>query len=744
MALNKAKACWAGGAAGIYINLAGRDPTGVPITGTACPCVNQPQVPANQYETVRNQIIAAFEALDADTGGKAIEVILKKEDLKNVQGVNALHPSRSPDVMVVARPPYQFDAATLGQRVAFSQFFGQHGYLPELVDLADSVNMHATFVAAGPGIRHQAPVSGIRAVDVAPTLAFLLGIPGPQNASGKVLIKLTTNPNLKIATILNVSDFHGQLVPLTEAADNLAGTGTANPAFTIGGAPALDSWLESYRALAPNGSLTVAGGDSVGATPPISAFFGDLPTIEFMNKMGFDLDTLGNHNFDAGQAYFRNTIVPAADFPYIAANVVHEVTGRTPAEWKPSKVFSFNGFRLGFVGFLTEDAEQLVFPGNFDPFSVVPIRPKVQAEVNRLRTAGVTAVVALGHEGATQIAAGVPSGPLITLADQLRKVDAVIGDHSNFQVLNTRPNGILVTENLSKGARFTRMQIVVNTASKKVVYKTADFHKPWTISVTPDPALQARVDELNAVLAPILNEIIGTSNVAIPRSDRCARIDGRLCESLIGDVITDAMRISEETDFAITNSGGIRADLTCPAIDSATDFCPPYGTPPPPFTITKGQTFTVLPFGNFSVEVVMTGAEFKTMLENGVSQMPTAQGRFPQVSGLCFTYDIAAAAGSRVTGAVRQDPVDGSCDGAAVNLTAGTTYSVAINDFMSIGGDGYIAFPSNRVTSRGITLEEVVRTWITDNSPLAPTYQDRIVCSDTNGGTAPNCPAFAP
>ena len=89
---------------------------------------------------------------------------MKKEELRNVDGSDSLHPSRSGDVVVVLRPPYQFDAATLGQRIAFSQFFGQHGYLPDLVDLAHNVNMHATFIASGPGIKNvedaRCPASG--------------------------------------------------------------------------------------------------------------------------------------------------------------------------------------------------------------------------------------------------------------------------------------------------------------------------------------------------------------------------------------------------------------------------------------------------------------------------------------------------------------------------------------------------------------------------------------------------------
>ena len=156
-------------------------------------------------------------------------------------------------MVVVLRPPYQFDAATPGQRIAFSQFFGQHGCLPNLVDLQHNVNMHATFVAAGPRRHPQGhPVAAVRAIDLAPTLSFLLGIPGPQNARGKILYQLTKTPGrYKEVTILDISDYHGQLVPLAEAADNVTGTGSSNPTFTIGGSAFLKPWFDLYRAEAP-------------------------------------------------------------------------------------------------------------------------------------------------------------------------------------------------------------------------------------------------------------------------------------------------------------------------------------------------------------------------------------------------------------------------------------------------------------------------------------------------------------
>ena len=224
--------------------------------------------------------------------------------------------------------------------------------------------------------------------------------------------------------------------------------------------------------------------------------------------------------------------------------------------------------------------------------------------------------------------------------------------------------------------------------------------------------------------------------MAVPRADSCGRGDGRLCESLIGDLTTDAMRTTYNTDFAITNSGGLRADLTCPTTDIATDFCPPFT--PPPYPITRGQVLGVLPFGNVVFTVSINGAELKTMLENGVSAMPAANGRFPQVSGLCFTYDVSAAAGSRVLSAVRQ-AADGSCTGAPVDLTAASTYTIAENDFMATGGDGY---PNlyNRGTTQNI-MDQVFADYLTANTPVSPAIQGRIVCT-TSGAAA--CPTPLP
>jgi len=738
----RAKACWAGGTAQIYVNQVDRDPTGV--------------VQEEEYDAFRDQIVTAFEGITdpAHPGKKVVDRVFRKEDLRDVAGTDALHPSRSGDVVVTLRPPYQFDAATPGTPIAPSQFFGQHGFMPDLVSADGDVNMHATFVAAGPGIvQSDAPVAGIRAIDLAPTLAYLLDVPGPQQARGKILSTiLQGGDRLKEVTILDISDFHGQLVPLQAAADDLDDEGANNASYDVGGAAFLKPWFDLFRAESPGGSITVTAGDAVGATPPISSFSNDAPTIELMNAMGFNADGLGNHNFDVSYEHMFGTLAPMAHFPYLSVNL-QVAGGGTPvavppatpdagtpaagaAGFAPSTVIEVDGVKVGLVGFSNTDIPDLTRPGALGPYEVTPPVAAVNAEAARLRGQGVDTVVAIGHSGATGGTLTEPTGPVVDVADGVDGVDAVIGDHTDQQVSATRPNGVLLVENRSKGVMLTRVRLVVDETGT-VAYKTADHHRPWNIGVTPDPAIQARLDELNAALQPILGAAIGSSTVPVLRSDACGTENGRTCESLLGDVVTDAMRTTYDTDLAITNSGGLRADLTCPP--GGSDFCP---ADAPAGTITRGQVLTVLPFGNVVSTVEVTGAELKEMLEVGVGSMPEPDGGFPQVSGFCFTYDITAAPGSRVTSAVRQAE-DGSCSGEPLDLSAGSTYTLATNDFTAAGGDGYPDV-SVRATTRA-PLDQVVADAIAGLSPLArpgapisPSIQGRIAC------TGEGCPTVTP
>ena len=129
------------------------------------------------------------------------------------------HPTRTGDAVIFASPPYQFDAATPGTLFALSAFFGQHGYVPDTQDLKSNTNMRATFLAGGRAIE-RGKIKDVRSIDLAPTAAFLLGIPEPQHSQGRVLLDVVKGGSAyKPISIIGLNDFHGQLDPTTRAYD---------------------------------------------------------------------------------------------------------------------------------------------------------------------------------------------------------------------------------------------------------------------------------------------------------------------------------------------------------------------------------------------------------------------------------------------------------------------------------------------------------------------------------------------
>ena len=527
--------------------------------------------------------------------------------------------------------------------------------------------------------------------------------------------------------LLDVSDWHAQLDPLSG----------------VGGAAVLSAYFQADRAANPN-TLTFTAGDAYGASPPLSGFFDEQPAVLAMRLMGFTADTLGNHNFDRGIAHLQTmidlagappTAQPGQPFGYVSANLANVSANLSGVE--SFRIFEIGGVKVGVVGITNPEAPTLVFPGSFGTIEVTdPVRAAKKARA-QARRAGAKILVALTHLGVTGFdpVTGAAQGPLIDFANKVRGFDVIYGDHTDVQYSGIH-NNALVIENRSKGQTYSRTTLRVKMPSQKVSSSSNTFVTPTASAVTPDPAVVALLQPFRDALGPIFSAAVGDSARFIPRADACGNDAGRTCESLVGNTVTDALQWTYGVDFAITNAGGLRADLTCPTADNPTDFCPSYT--PPPYPITRGQVLTVLPFGNVVVTLELTGAELKTMLENGVSQMPAANGRFAQVSGLCFTYDISAPAGSRVTGAVFAD-AGGACTTTPVDLTAASTYSLAENDFMASGGDSYPVFIGRAVTRD--VMDQVVADYISANTPISPAIQARINCT-TSG--APACPVVVP
>ena len=338
---------------------------------------------------------------------------------------------------------------------------------------------------------------------------------------------------------LNVSDWHAQLDPL-----DVFGVGL------VGGAPALATYWEQDRAANPN-TLTLTAGDAYGASPPLSNFFDEVPAVQAMRLLGFDVDTFGNHNFDRGVDHLQQMIDvvnddtgahPGEPFRYVAANLRNrdaELDGVN--DWH---IFDVGGVKVGVVGLVNEEAPTLVFPGSFGDIEVtdsVQAANKARAEMRR---AGAQILVAITHKGVRGFdESGEPFGELIDFADNVGGFDLIFGDHTDVQYSGIHGRA-LVSENRSKGLTYSRTLITVDPQNGRVIDRSVEFVTPFTDAVTPDPELQALVDAYRTELAPIFGEEIGTSSVFIPRSDSCERADGRLCESLVGNVVTDAMRLT--------------------------------------------------------------------------------------------------------------------------------------------------------------------------------------------------------
>jgi 5'-nucleotidase len=393
---------------------------------------------------------------------------------------------------------------------------------------------------------------------------------------------------------------------------------------------------------------------------------------------------------------------------------------------KPFEMFDVGGVKVAVIGITNPEAPTLVFPGSFGTIEVtdpVPAANRARAEARR---AGANVFVAVTHLGVTGFDpdTGEAMGPLIDFAENVGGFDVIFGDHTDVQF-----SGIigktLVVENRSKGLTYARLNLSVDPRNGRVLSRSAEFVTPLTADVTPDPAIVEMLAPFRTALAAAFDGVIGVATDVFVRGGNIERRQ----EVAIGNLITDAMRLRYETDLGFTNGGGIRAPLPSsylPADTTLRRTTPGYA-PGPPFDLVVGDVFTVLPFGNSVVTREVTGALLWQMLENGVSRVnadgTAADGRFPQISGFRFVFDSRLPAGSRVLSVELTDGTPVPPDG--------TVYTLATNDFVNAGGDGYTMLADGQGTTRDV-MADVVLDHISGLGTITPTLGGRI----TNLATA--------
>ncbi|MEO5951049.1 MAG: 5'-nucleotidase C-terminal domain-containing protein, partial [Chloroflexia bacterium] len=616
-----------------------------------------------------------------------VGAVLTKEETRSIKAdgitVNGWFPTRTGDVIIILKPPYQFDAPTTGQRIADSPLYGQHGFLPNEVDLANNINMHAMFGAYGPGIAHAKKVTGVSSIDLVPTAAYAMNLLPPRYAEGKVITGVFSDNSSALVPIqvLNWSDYHGQLDPVSASFDNI----TVNS----GGVALIGAYWKEAIAKNPNGTLIVSDGDNVGATPPNSAFLNDEPIINAMNMLGFTASAMGNHEFDKGVAGFRK-INTLAKFSYLADNILEESTGKLADFAKPYVIVKANGIDVGIIGAANPQTPESTSPAGLVGYKWIdPIAPTNQY-VKELVGKGIKTIVVLYHQGSESGGFDDVNGIFGDFARGLDpEVDLIVGGHTRIKTM-TRINGILVTA-ANNAMETGAVTLMVDPTTRNVTYASGAFTRPLAGAITPDASLAALVKTASDAIKPVLGEQIATVAALVDRS--------RGAESKMGNFTSDAVRATYGVDVALQNSGGLRADFK-------------------PGPITKGDVFAVLPFGNLVVTGKLKGSDLLAALENGVSNVTGTAGRFIQLSGLRFAYDASKPVGSRVLWAVFSD-------GKALDPAA--TYTVAANDFMQVGGDGYTALTKMTDVVSREQLWEVAANYAKSLGTVDPQIEGRVV-----------------
>jgi 5'-nucleotidase len=340
--------------------------------------------------------------------------------------------------------------------------------------------------------------------------------------------------------LLGVNDLHGHLQP---------------PEPGVGGAAWLGAWLDRAAGSHPERTIRVHAGDMVGASPLISSHFKDEPTIEATNRMGFDVGTLGNHEFDEGGAEALR-LVGLAQYPYLAANTVTREDGELILP--PYRIVRRAGVKVGFIGVTTEDTPYFLLSEFARQYRWTDISDAVNRWVPELQRRGVEAIVVLAHAGAFQDG-DVAAGEIVDEAREMDDaVDLVVAGHTHSK-LNVQVGSKLVVQALSYGVAFDRVRITVDTRTGEVVDKSADVLPTRHDGISPHPGIAALVDDHARRVAPLGDRVVGHS-------------DETLDHEAVDALAVDAQRAFAGADLAVLNPGNTRADLDAGPVTYAEVF----------------------------------------------------------------------------------------------------------------------------------------------------------------------------
>ena len=449
--------------------------------------------------------------------------------------------------------------------------------------------------------------------------------------------------------------------------------------------------------------LVMDAGDYMQGEPAVNVSQG-ATAVELMNMAGYDVTTLGNHEFDFGYANLVEQL-KKAEFKVSAANVTYE--GK--AIYEANLTFEApDGTKVGVFGLSTPETGTKAHPSKIKGVKFAAgedLFAAAQAQVDALTAAECDYIVCLAHLGIDDESTGNRS---IDLLEKVTGIDVMINGHSH--------SDLAAVEAATNAERKVGETVVTSTGTKLesigvVTIKdgaiTTENVATEGITVAEDDAIVARAAAINAEIDADYGKVFAKTEVKLEGTKSMVRSG----ETNLGNLITDAMLwfatkdgelpVAAENVIALTNGGGIRASIEVG-------------------DITKKDVNTVLPFGNTVAYITIGGADLLAALEASTFCTPEPVGAFAQVSGINFTVDTLKAydAGELYEGSTYAAPKSinrvtiNSINGKDFNPEA--TYAVVTNDFTAAGGDTYGAFAKATVVDTGVALDEAVMAYITE------------------------------
>jgi 5'-nucleotidase len=518
--------------------------------------------------------------------------------------------------------------------------------------------------------------------------------------------------------ILAINDLHGNLRPPS------GGIRIADPndktkkiVVPAGGVETMATLVQQLRQGHDN-TIFVAAGDLIGASPFLSAMFHDEPTVESLDMMGLAIASVGNHEFDEGKDELLrmqnggchpvdNCQGPhpftGAKFHYLAASTIEKDTGKTI--FPPYEIRTFDGIPVAFIGLTLKGTPSIVAPPGVAGLEFRDEADTVNALVPELKARGVEAIVVLIHEG------GYPTGnynecPGISgaIVDIVRKfdkaVDVVISGHTH-QAYVCEIDGRLVTSGDKYGTIVTAIDLKLDPATRDVISAKADNVIVRIGAYAKDPEQTALLESYDKFAAPLANRAAGSVTAALSHQPNTAG------ESALGDTIADAQLAATSADanggavIAFTNPGGIRTDV--PKRENG--------------AVTYGDIFASQPFRNQLVTLTLTGMQIRNALEQQWSEPD--KPRILQVSkGFSYTWDGAKPVGDRI--------VAGSLMLNGHPIDPATSYRVTVNNFLSVGGDGFTVLKEGIAPQFGVYDVDALYAFFQADSPVSPAALNRI------------------